>query len=193
MPRAEQVPQGLERSPDPRSGQPCWDIRLIALLLFFPVPVVGATALLLALSPLDPRPLSVLSPDLQPLVRALQQRGFRVRIALPPRPGAYGEFEARSRTIWVSPLGFELGIGRQVFLHEAVHAVQSCPGGVVRPLGWRLPVQPEVERGIRVNLLHAYAADNWLVEQEAFALPAQKDAVARLLQAVGQRCGGPRP
>lgn len=162
-------------------------------LLFLLMPGPGFAVLLLALSPLDPRPLSALPQDVQPLVRALQRHGFTVRIALPPKPGAYGEFEARSRTIWVSPLGFELGIGRQVFLHEALHAVQSCPDGVVRPLGWSLPVQPAVERGIRVNLLHAYAYDNWQVEQEAFALPAQNDAIPRLLQAIQQRCRLRRP
>jgi hypothetical protein len=146
-------------------------------------------AALIAASPLEPRPLAVLPADVQPLLRSLQEHGFVVRIALPPKPGTYGEFVPRSRSLWISPLSFELGIGRQTFLHEAVHAAQSCPAGVVRPIGWILRVQPEVDRGIRVNLLHGYAHPDWVVEQEAFALQGQPDAVPRLQRALQQRCG----
>ena len=136
---------------------------------------------------LDPRPLSALPADVQPLVKALQHHGFRVQVALPPQPGAYGQFEPRSRTLWVSPLSLELGIGRQTFLHEAVHAVQSCPNGVVSPIGWSLPLDPAVERGINVTLYHGYPT-NKAVEREAFALQGQSDAVPLLLEALRRRC-----
>jgi hypothetical protein len=136
---------------------------------------------------LDPRPLSGLPVDVQPLVKALQAHGFRVQVALPPRPGVYGQFEPRSRTLWVSPLSLELGIGRQTFLHEAVHAVQSCPAGVVSPIGWSLPLDPAVERGINVVLYHGYPT-NKAVEREAFALQGQSDAVPLLLEALRRRC-----
>ncbi|MEB3305762.1 MAG: hypothetical protein VKL58_06055 [Cyanobacteriota bacterium] len=136
---------------------------------------------------LDPRPLSALPVDVQPLVKALQRHGFRVQVALPPRPGAYGQFEPRSRTLWISPLSLELGIGRQTFLHEAVHAVQSCPTGVVSPIGWSLPLDPAVERGINLTLYHGYST-NKAVEREAFALQGQSDAVPLLLEALRQRC-----
>lgn len=144
-------------------------------------------AMLLAAGELDPRPLSALPADLQPLATALQAHGFTVRIALPPRTGAYGQFDPRRRTLWISPLSFELGIGRQTFLHEAVHAVQSCPAGVVRPLGWMFPLDPAVERGIQAILFHDYPV-NRDVEREAFGLQGQPDAVPRLLQALRQRC-----
>lgn len=136
---------------------------------------------------LDPRPLSALPVDVQPLVKALQSHGFRVQVALPPQPGAYGQFEPRSRTLWVSPLSLELGIGRQTFLHEAVHAVQSCPSGVVSPIGWSLPLDPAVERGINMVLYHGYPT-NMAVEREAFALQGQSDAVPLLLEALRRRC-----
>jgi hypothetical protein len=136
---------------------------------------------------LDPRPLSALPVDVQPLVKALQRHGFRVQVALPPRPGAYGQFEPRSRTLWISPLSLELGIGRQTFLHEAVHAVQSCPTGVVSPIGWSLPLDPAVERGINLTLYQGYST-NKAVEREAFALQGQSDAVPLLLEALRQRC-----
>lgn len=137
---------------------------------------------------LAPRPLSVLPADLQGLARALESHGFRVRIALPPQRQSYGLFESRSRTLWISPLSFELGIGRQTFLHEATHAVQSCPNGVLRPIGWRFTLDPAVGRGISALLTTGYAHGNWAVEQEAFALQGQPDAVPRLLAAIKQRC-----
>lgn len=136
---------------------------------------------------LDPRPLSALPQDLQPLVKALQTRGFRVLVAMPPQRGAYGQFDPRRRTLWISPLSLELGIGRQTFLHEAVHAVQSCPTGVVRPIGWSLALDPGVERGINVVLYHGYPT-NKAVEREAFALQGQPDAVPMLLGALKRRC-----
>jgi hypothetical protein len=148
---------------------------------------VMIAAMLLAAGELEPRPLSALPAELRPLAAALQARGFTVRLALPPRTGVYGQFDPRSRTLWISPLAFELGIGRQTFLHEAVHAVQSCPGGVVRPLGWTFPLDPAVERGIQAILFHDYPV-NRDVEREAFGLQGQPDAVPLLLRAVRDRC-----
>ncbi|MFM9073872.1 MAG: hypothetical protein ACKOOC_10830, partial [Cyanobium sp.] len=135
----------------------------------------------------EPRPLTALPPDLQPLVKALQKHGFRVQVALPPQTGAYGQFEPRSRTLWISPLSLELGIGRQTFLHEAVHAVQSCPNGRVSPIGWSFPLDPAVERGINVTLHHNYPT-NKAVEREGFSVQGQTDAVPLLLEALRRRC-----
>ncbi|MFN9620948.1 MAG: hypothetical protein ACK55X_14675 [Synechococcaceae cyanobacterium] len=137
---------------------------------------------------LAPRPLSALPADLQPLVHDLQARGFRVRIALPPVRQAYGLFDRRSRTLWLSPLAFELGIARPTFLHEAVHAVQSCPGGSLTPIGWRFSLPAVVEQEISGILTTGYHQSTRTLEQEAFGLQAQSDAVARLRQALRQRC-----
>ncbi|MCT0207123.1 hypothetical protein [Synechococcus sp. CS-1332] len=143
--------------------------------------------------PLAPKPLSALPADLQPLVRDLQRFGFRLQISAPPLRGAYGLFEAGSRRIWIAPISFELGIARQTFLHEAVHAVQSCPTGKVTPIGWRLPPMPPVVRqeigGILTTRYHGHR----VAEQEAFHLQGQPDAVAQLMQALRRRCGLPRP
>lgn len=126
--------------------------------------------------------------DLQPLARELQARGFRLRIALPPARQAYGLYEARSRTLWLSPLSFELGIARQTFLHEAVHAVQSCPTGVLSPIGWRFQLPPVVDREISGILTTRYHHGNRAVEQEAFGLQGQADALPRLIEALKRRC-----
>ena len=164
-----------------------------------PALLISALLLQLSGSPLAPRSEAALPPELMPLLRALKSHGFRVRIALPPARQAYGQYEPTSRTLWLSPLSFELGIARQTFLHEAVHAVQSCPDGrVLRPIGWTLPLQPVVRQEISGMVLNAYGAQSRVLEQEAFALQGQPDAVPRLLRALAQRCvgvrgGGARP
>ena len=141
-----------------------------------------------AQDPLAPKPLGALPADLQPLVRELQRFGFRLQISAPPVRGVYGLFEAGSRRIWIAPISFELGIARQTFLHEAVHAVQSCPTGTVTPIGWRLPVQPVVRQEIS-GLLTTRYHNHRVAEQEAFHLQGQPDAVARLMEALRRRCG----
>lgn len=127
-------------------------------------------------------------PELTPLLDALRQHGFRLRFEPPPRRGTYGLYEAGSRTLWISPISHQLGIARQTLLHEAVHAVQSCPDGVLRPIGWRLPLSPLIEREISGILTRGYQHHNRVVEQEAFALQGQANAVPLLLQAMRQRC-----
>jgi hypothetical protein len=126
--------------------------------------------------------------ELRPLAEALRKHGFRIRLAPPPSRGSYGEFVLRSRTLWIAPLSFELGIGKQVFLHEATHAVQSCPHGVLTPVGWTLPLAPVVSREISGILATNYHHGNQVVEQEAFALQGQADASVRLLRALATRC-----
>ena len=149
---------------------------------------------LLATAALAPQPLTRLPADLQPLVKALQARGFQVRIALPPVRQAYGLYQAKIRTLWLSPLTFELGIARQTFLHEAVHAVQSCPSGVLSPIGWRFQLPMVVDREISGILTTRYHHGNRALEQEAFGMQGQADAVPKLLEALKRRCPlKPRP
>ena len=149
---------------------------------------------LLATAALAPQPLTRLPADLQPLVKALQARGFQVRIALPPVRQAYGLYQAKTRTLWLSPLTFELGIARQTFLHEAVHAVQSCPSGVLSPIGWRFQLPMVVDREISGILTTRYHHGNRALEQEAFGMQGQADAVPKLLEALKRRCPlKPRP
>ena len=143
---------------------------------------------LLASAALAPQPLTLLPADLQPLAQALQTRGFHVRIALPPVRQAYGLYQAKTRTLWLSPLTFDLGIARQTFLHEAVHAVQSCPSGVLSPIGWRFQLPMVVDREISGILTTHYHHGNRALEQEAFGMQGQADAVPRLMEALKRRC-----
>ncbi|MFM7086512.1 MAG: hypothetical protein ACKOXO_05925 [Cyanobium sp.] len=126
--------------------------------------------------------------DLRPLVQELQRHGFRVMLARPPAAGVYGQFVAASRTLWLAPIAFELGIGRQTLLHEAVHALQSCPTGRLSPIGWRFRLEPVVQREIEGILHTRYHHGQRLLELEAFALQGQPDAAARLIAGLRQRC-----
>lgn len=139
-------------------------------------------------STLAPQPLSRLPADLQPLVQTLQSKGFSLRIALPPVRGSYGLFQAKSKTLWISPLTIPLGIVRQTVLHEAVHAAQSCPSGRLTPLGWSAQLNPVVEREISAILLRSYHHGDRVLEGEAFMLQGQRDAVPKLVKAIQQRC-----
>ena len=132
--------------------------------------------------------LAVLPPDLRPLGRDLQRYGFRLRLAPPPAAGAYGQYVPASRTLWLAPIAFDLGIGRQTFLHEAVHAVQSCPSGRLSPIGWSMRLDPVVRQEIGGIITQRYHHGSRLLEQEAFGLQGQPDAVIRLTTALHARC-----
>jgi hypothetical protein len=135
-----------------------------------------------------PSLLTLLPAELRPLARDLQRYGFQLRLAPPPAAGAYGQYVPASRSLWVAPIAFDLGIGRPTFLHEAVHAVQSCPGGRLTPIGWKLRLKPVVSQEIGGILTTRYHHGNRLLEQEAFGLQGQPDAVARISAALHARC-----
>jgi len=126
--------------------------------------------------------------QVQSLARELQAYGFQIRLAPPPKRGAYGLFESKSKTLWIAPVTIPLGIARQTFLHEAVHAIQSCPSGQLTPLGVSGPLNPVVEREISAILLRNYHHTNRLLEREAFLMQAQPDAVPRLQTLLKRRC-----
>ena len=147
-----------------------------------------ALQIMIASSALSPQPLSRLPANLQPLIQALNTKGFKVLIALPPVRGSYGLFQSESKTLWISPVTLPLGIARQTFLHEAVHAIQSCPSGRLSPLGWRVNLTPVIEREISAILLKNYHHANRILEQEAFFLQGQKNAPSMLMKALKQRC-----
>ena len=161
-----------------------------------PIPAQEATTVLPGLPPPLPLLLSTVvatagwswPTDLQPLLTALRRHRFSIRIEPPPRRGAYGQFDPARRTLWVAPITAELGIARQTLLHEAAHATQSCPDGVLRPIGWQLPLSPLITREISALTLRSYSPGQRLLEQEAFAVQGQPNAVALIVRALDQRC-----
>ena len=125
------------------------------------------------------------------LLKTLQRHGFRVEQRHPPKRQAYGQFIAARKLLLISPLATELGVARAVLLHEAVHAAQSCPSGQLRPLGLTLSAAPAVESRIRYLLTHHYAQNQVALEEEAFQVQAQPDAVALIIDALNRRCQAP--
>ncbi len=126
--------------------------------------------------------------DLKPLLELLDEKGFTIKFQKPPKAGVYGLFQSEYKKIWVSPISFELGIGRQTLLHEATHAAQSCPYGYLTPIGWQLPISPLIKREIKSVLYNRYERRNYFIEKEAFTLQGQINAVALLLDAINERC-----
>ncbi len=121
-------------------------------------------------------------------MQQLKTHGFKVRWEPPPKIGVYGLFEGRSRTLWVHPITFDLGISRQTLLHEAVHAAQSCPQGNLTRLGIPAPVSPLIAQEISSILFRNYHVKDRVLEQEAFSLQGQTAAPSILVKLLRQRC-----
>ena len=149
-------------------------------------PAKQALILLLALLP-QPS----MAADLQQLQRELIRHGFRLEYRHPPGTKAYGRFSAASKTLMISPLVTDLGIARPVFLHEAVHAAQSCPSGRLTLLGIQRNLDPVVESRIRFILRNHYSQANAALEREAFLIQAQPDAEEVIITALRNRCQPP--
>ena len=137
---------------------------------------------------LDDRFSFQITEDLEPLLELLREKGFVVKFQKPPKKGVYGLFNSKNKILWVSPLSFELGIGRQTLLHEATHAAQSCPYDSLTPIGWKLPISPLIKREINSVLYKRYDRRKYIFEKEAFTLQGQKNAVELLYEAIIQRC-----
>ena len=126
--------------------------------------------------------------DLKPLIDLLKIKGFTINFEIPPKKGVYGLFQSESKTIWISPITFELGIGRQTILHEATHAAQSCPYGELTPVGFEFSISPFLRNEIQAILIKNYDSNQYIVEKEAFSLQGNKKGVDLLLKALNERC-----
>lgn len=135
-----------------------------------------------------PPPQPSLPADLLPLRAELIRYGFTVRLERPPQHDTYGVFNSKTRTMWIAPITIPLGIVRQSFLHEAVHAAQSCSPGRPTLLGIKATVAPVVNQEINGILTTRYHNVNRALEREAFLLQSQPNAVAILIRALRSRC-----
>jgi hypothetical protein len=135
-----------------------------------------------------PPPQAGLPQDLLPLRAELIRHGFTVRLERPPNNAVYGVFNSKLRTIWIDPLTIPLGIFSTTFLHETVHAAQSCSPGRPSLLGTKALVLPVVNQEINYILSNRYDHSNRALEREAFLLQSQPDAIATLMRALRSRC-----
>ena len=121
-------------------------------------------------------------PEFTNLQQQLTELNFKVLIAPLPQQGAYGLLNASSRTIWIHPLTFDLGIASPVLVHEAVHAAQTCKGnGQLESL--ELEIEPLIyARHFWMRYGDIYRQD---LEREAFAIQTQPnrfELIASLLK-----------
>ena len=123
-------------------------------------------------------------PDFERLQLALEQANFLVKLELPPKRGSYGLLELDTRTVWVNPVVFELGIAQHTLVHEAVHAAQLCGSyDELSPLALGLEppliVQPYFMR---------YSGIRRLVEAEAYTVQALDNSVNYVIELLDAHC-----
>ena len=132
--------------------------------------------------------LQVFSPELKPLLRALERARYVVFVASPPISGAYGITDPKRKLIWISPLAIEMGLGRAVLIHEAVHAAQACPKGKPSTIGWPVQMSYVVDREVSGLLYRGYAHGNHELEREAFAMQGHPQAIQMISKTLQKRC-----
>ena len=92
------------------------------------------------------------------------------------------------KTIWLAPISVDMGIARQILIHEAVHAAQACPNGIYEPIGWTVSLPKSVEVTIKEILYRKYRRKNIAVEKEAFYMQSHPQAFREISQALRERC-----
>jgi hypothetical protein len=124
------------------------------------------------------------SPEFSQLQQLLEQKGFEVRLEIPPGRGQYGSFNMKSRQIWINPVVFDLEIAIPTLVHEAVHAAQLCAGGNRLSL-LALEVQPPAQA--RPYLLR-YHAQRQSLESQAYAVQTQPNRIELVTRLLQQYC-----
>lgn len=129
------------------------------------------------------------SPEFSQLQQTLENYGFTVTLALPPRRGSYGLLQASTRTIWINPVVFDLEIAVPTIVHEAVHAAQLCnamSNGVeenLMPLNLGLTPYAGAYR-----LYTRYTGLRRTLEMEAYTIQARPDRVEYVTNLLNSRC-----
>ncbi len=124
------------------------------------------------------------APDFQKLQNILTQHNFQVHLKIPPRAGAYGLIQPKTKTIWIHPLTFRLGIARQTLIHEAVHAAQTCYSqGPLLPIGLDVPISKQA----RPHFLR-YHQFRRHVEAEALTVQGLPNGVDYAIELLNEHC-----
>ena len=126
--------------------------------------------------------------DLSNLIKLLNKKGFKIKNELPPIKEAYGLFENSTKTIWISPITNKLGIYKNVLVHEAVHAAQSCPRGFLTKLNIPIKLNSSQEKIIIMKLVNHYNHRNFLLEKEAFSIQTLPNSIEILSKEINKRC-----
>ncbi|GFE70267.1 hypothetical protein [Chroococcus sp. FPU101] len=132
--------------------------------------------------------LSLTSPskdaDYLRLQTVLEQYGFKIKLETPPVREAYGAFESQTRTIWINPIVFDLGIAKPTLVHEAVHAAQFCYGKTeVQALG--LDIEPPPMTRLYFMRYHSFTRQ---IEAEAYTIQVQPNSVDLVISLLNKHC-----
>ena len=138
-------------------------------------------------------------PEFMQLKTQLEKYGFKVNIAIPPefnlpqQQGGmrrvvrkpYGVLHLKSKSIWINPIVFDLGIGKATLIHETVHAAQYCAGnGNIKTLGLDLEPIPQALPFFKryVNTQHQD------LEREAYTVQTQPNSYELARSLLDQYC-----
>ena len=122
------------------------------------------------------------------LIKLLNKKGFKIKNELPPKKRAYGLYENSTKTIWISPITKKLGIYKNVLVHEAVHAAQSCPRGFLTKLNIPIKLNSSQEKIIKMKLVNHYSHRNFLLEKEAFSIQTLPNSIETISKEINKRC-----
>ena len=140
------------------------------------------------------------SPEFRQLKTQLESYGFKVNIAIPPdftiqgyhpyQTGLRRSFRRsmglfRDGSIWINPIAFELDFGKQVLIHEAVHAVQYCIGkDNVEKIGLNIEPIPQALPYFKIY------ADNQRqdLEREAYTVQSQPNSYKLVKSLLERHC-----
>ncbi len=128
------------------------------------------------------------NPNIVDLIKLLNKKGFKIKNELPPIKKAYGLYENSTKTIWISPITNKLGIYKNVLIHEAVHAAQSCPRGFLTKLNIPIKLNSSQEKIIKMKLVNHYNHRNFLLEKEAFSIQTLPNSIETISKEINKRC-----
>ncbi len=126
--------------------------------------------------------------DLNELRLSLIEAGFKIRFEKPPMQGTYGLINIKKKVIWIAPITQQMGIFRATFLHEAIHAAQTCRTGSLQPIGWMPDVDEVIKIAIESILYRNYESEKFEIEREAFLMQGQPDAVPKIRRELKDHC-----
>jgi hypothetical protein len=128
---------------------------------------------------------SQLSPQFSELKERLEKYNFTVKIESPPVRSSYGLLDVKTRTIWIEPIVFDLGIALPTLIHEATHAAQLCGGnGEIRALNLTLS-PPNISRPFFTHYNHGLRRH---LEAEAYAVQTHPDGYNLVLSLLDKHC-----
>lgn len=137
-------------------------------------------------------------PEFTQLKTQLESYGFQVNIAIPPNFNLpkqvdlrrsvnkpYGMLQSKSKSIWINPIVFELGISKATLIHETVHAAQYCAGnGMLQAINLELEPIPQA-----LPFFKRYVdTQRQNLEREAYTVQSQPNSYELARSLLEQHC-----